>query len=258
MGSVASVVTSISGIVGAVVGVATGGAGAAVFLATYGAGTGAAVTSAIEGGHAAPQAKTNHEEHGKLVKQGYSVKFGNAATIDFTQVLKRKLDVHMVMGLNTHFPKPQMHVGIVFSAPAAQIKTSFRSSRWQRSIAHRLSSDLHLDVADNLDDFSEAIKTPVDANRFAYLSVGSCTAERMNVVSKCIDSDLKRSLKIKINDCEMGQFTNCTVFVIRVLKALDLHINGVQIAKKARAMGRDDLDLNILAAAWQHNWNKVN
>lgn len=91
-----------------------------------------------------------------------------------------------------------------------------------------------------------------------------CLAHRVGTVAMTRDlvttmnADLRRTFKVKTEDHMLRQSTNCVLFVMRVLKTLNLPLRGLQLQEAAAAQpGVGRAAGEVLAQAWEYLWNRV-
>jgi len=209
--------------------------------------------------------ESGHESQGVVVHSGsrvvtsvYRVLLSKNRSVDFGKVEQGQLEVHCAIALNTCTDKPQMHMGLVFEAPHREITASFKRSSWRQVLVHRLPSGFKVDLADCTDSFAEQLKAPVAANLFTAFPVGHAQRHHLGLVAKVMDHDLKRIFQIKdIPASHMNQYTNCTVIVIRQLKALGIQVDTQQIMSTALQLGCSGPVADGICADWGFEWGRV-
>jgi hypothetical protein len=140
-------------------------------------------------------------------------------------------------------------------------KNPWARTQWEHFMLYGVKEGVLGHFADNLDACAEAMGQII-ASAGGRPTV--CLAHRVGTVAMTsdlvatINADLRRSFNVKSEDHLLRQSTNCAVFVMRVLKSLNLPLRGSQLTEAAaqhpkigRAAGQ------VLGQAWEYLWNRV-
>jgi hypothetical protein len=140
-------------------------------------------------------------------------------------------------------------------------KNPWARTQWEHFMLYGVKEGVLGHFADDLDACATAMGEII-ASAGGRPTV--CLAHRVGTVAMTndlvatINADLRRSFAVKSEDHLLRQSTNCAVFVMRVLKSLNLPLRGSQLVEAAAQhpkIGRPAGQ--VLGQAWEYLWNRI-
>jgi hypothetical protein len=140
-------------------------------------------------------------------------------------------------------------------------KDPWMRSQWEHVMLYSVVEGVLGHFADNLDACAASMGAIISS---AGGKPTVCLAHRVGTLAvtddlvATINADMRREFAVKTEDHLLRQSTNCTLFVMRVLRSLNLPLRGGQLTEAAAQhpkLGREAGQ--VLGQAWEYLWNRV-